>query len=93
MRTYQILMTFSDPGFDNLLWIEFQKLIEVKSIISAIKKRLWFAFTHILCGAHHVLPKAHRCLYLTQALGTFCNLCGTIVPLSKITIRKQFFTI
>jgi hypothetical protein len=60
MRTYQILMTFSDPGFGNLLWIEFQKLIEVKSIISAIKTRLWFAFTHILCGAHHVLSKAHR---------------------------------
>jgi len=60
MRTYQILMTFSDPGFDNLLWIEFQKLIEVKSIISAIKKRLWFAFSHILRGAHHVLSKAHR---------------------------------
>jgi len=54
------LMTFSDPGFDNLLWIEFQKLIEVKSIISAIKTRLWFAFTHILYGAHHVLSKAHR---------------------------------
>jgi hypothetical protein len=59
MRTYQTSMTFSDPGFDKPLRIEFQILIEVKSIISVIKRQLCSSFDNNFYVAHVIFCLNH----------------------------------